>query len=69
MDDGGRLLIDVCRSCQRLSHVADDNRCAPCREAEEREISRLTRQWSADLDLLSRFELYHARHRGDDAYR
>jgi hypothetical protein len=41
--------------------VTADRICRSCRAADEREITRLTGAWSADLDLLARFEAYCAR--------
>jgi len=60
---GGRddSYLGECVRCQQIVPVSPDRVCRSCRRTEEREIARLTSAWSADLDLLTRFEAYCAR--------
>ena len=50
--------LGECVRCTRIVPVSPDRVCRQCRDTEEHEIERLTLAWSADLDLLARFEAY-----------
>ena len=50
--------LGECLRCTRIVPVSPDRVCRHCRNIEEREVERLTSAWSADLDLLARFEAY-----------
>jgi hypothetical protein len=58
---GDDSYLGECTRCERIVPVSPDRVCRSCRAVEEREIARLTGAWSADLDLLARFEAYCVR--------